>query len=1454
MKLRPVLMTPPHANLSIMNDLIQKRNKPAEVTWDFRTGYGAQQFTIEKGVQDYYYSTHAVVNTVDYPNVTVDVPIVFNTENISTGETVHNTDIDTWSQMPSGTKIIVPSGYGAKFTLTTYAPINVENGTTINGKLPDNIYDEDLKKNSDGAYPYVWTVEDNDNTAELVIGADYSYYQTLKAELPTSAVKELFFSSNNTGMGKVTTDVAPQEILSDGGYSYINGSTVNLIANRSRFYELKYWLDDNGNKYYTDGHYVDSTGVDRGNFVGKKIDDITFSKVTADSLIFALERVYTIQAVFGEKTSYYIDFSTGGNEGLPLYQQHVEWDEKFVMPKHNQNVYREGYTLDYYYDEADETKHYLFGGSYLATKNMLLVPHFKANTKSLGDVTAATTVTWPLAVAEGATEINYNRSAGLIVDQLHFDGDSIDLPLYIDGTSGAANNTSDDAYCAVASGCIMTLPTVNGCQVSLSASNGNFVNTTIAGSSSQNTGSATKYTVGKTVTVTYNGTNSQEQIRYREARQCTWVKATYMPITTKPELDTVYVDNGVGLGEKLAVLRADGTVSGVTATPNYEKNTLGNVSATATNGGSVNITQATPDNPTATLLVNTAGGVTVGTYTINFEAVNTETPVLRSAVVSGNQATTDGSSTVEAGTNGVVKLTFNHAMKDMTLTAADHGLTTSEEGNTVTAVAQTNIVNSKNVYTLNLTYWGVAEGLNTLTIPANTLTDACGTPYPEDITVKFNAKAREDVSQRVFNFVVTHKQSWDAETQTAGELIQTVSKEVLDNLDSLGVSHGTIDEGIALAHSAGNSDRYYIFVPNGEYQLKGNQTRTGVFNDTKNGNNQGLKVSNYYNGETWISRNNVSIIGQSMNGTILFNDPFIYGISYTSTIEVRSKNSDCYFQDLTIDNRYSKYQVDRGDANPGGQAVAVYDRGIHSIWKNIAMKGYQDTFSSGTTTSGSTTNPGCFHNCCYYEDCEVWGTVDFICGGGDSWWERPTFVLRKRDTGNNIVAARQTHTNISCNYTGSDYMFDEKWGYVFNNGVIKAESAAAYNKQNGRYTIARTWGGSPANTYLYTTFEITPDAGGYSNMSQNLVCRMHEYGSMNADGTAADLTKRTIRASTPAAGSDDCILTDEQAAQYTIHNVLGGDEAYDPTIYTESISMANSALNNATDEQGNSILQWTAASNALCYMIFRIDETTGDTLFYTMTTSNRFLPDESQAGRKFLIRAANKRGGLGDPTVAVEYKPLETYEVEVHQVGSNPEMGWATVCLPQNVTFKDEDNFSVYRGVLLDSDTRTINLKKVKGSENLVRGHGYIIYAKPGIYTFRGTYNISNSESILSGNPEDHAVSVGTLNIYTLSYKPEISSEVGMYKYTAQTIPAHKAYLEDSMLEKYNIHIGEAKMSFAFFDEDDEYLDEADAIDGVSENESDEIDILYDLSGKRIESSQMRKGEVYIKGNRKFIY
>lgn len=1488
---------------------LDTRRSSANMMWDFRTGYGAQPMTLGSE-EEFYYSTHCDIEARDGSDLTIDVPIKINTTAAKVidmeGNKLTNEQVDTWISLTEGAVITMPSGQNAQFTLATYQPI-LRGGTTINGRAPDNIDDEYITRNNDGAYLYTWTVPEVDLEATLVIGNDFSFYQYLSASLPDAEYQYLNFATNNASMG--TVSVSPAGMETSRGLAYTNNASVTLSANRNKYYELKYWQDDEGYRYYVRdwdydaqtgdylhkaGQYTDADGNVLGTFSGKKINDVPYSwsSATPDELTIDMTKYISLSAFFGQKKFYYIDFSAGGEAaGLPPYQQHVEWDEKFTMPSHNQHLYIEGYTLDYYTDHLGNR--YDFGEQYLVTDeiavggDLLLMPHFSVNTVSRGQLTTSSVVEWPLSAALGAPAIFYQNSMGLTVEQLDVNGTKIDLPLYINGSSGLVSNADQSSVvaersCTVNKNAVFTLPVTSNCTIELHSDAGEIKTTTIAGTNAY----TTKSSDGRTVTLDYTGSNAEEQIAFAGdgGSRFTYVKVTYNPVSGQPELTGVKIDNTAVSADDLATLKST-TLLEKDYTPTYTGSSMPVVAATTTSSGTTVITQPTPANPVSTILLKTAGGVTVATYNIAFNITGTTAPAVGAVTVNGNDAKNVAVTNVE--TKGVITVTLDHEPGSVTL-ADNTGL-----GQQMKGVADGN--------TLKFSYWDLEYGHTyTLTIPAGTLQDVYGEAYGQAVTVTFTTKAEpDDVPHALYNFVVTHKQSFDAKTQTAGERIQILPDEVLANLDAKGIEYGTLDEGLAKANAAGGTDRYYIFVPDGEYQMQGTEMLNGTYDSHKDNSysylggktdaSKAITVNDFHNGQSYVKRNNVSIIGQSQDSTVIFSDPYIYGISYTNTLGVSAKKENAYFQDFTVENRYSQFQVEKNISNPGDQSAAVYDRGVHSIWKNVTMKGYQDTYVSGSCTSSTQgKSPGFYRTHRYYEDCSVWGTVDFICGGGDDWWERPVLVLRKRSTPNNIVAASHVSKYTSGSYIGADYLYDEPWGYVFNNAVVRCESAEAAALQDGKYNIGRCWQGSPNQTFLYPVYESIPTSVGYTVMTKNLVCRMHEYGSMNADGTIADLTGRTLRAASPAAGSDDCILTASQAAEYTVHNVLGGDNAYDPTAFTKQVD-----LDGVLPIQTDGGISWTGSDQALCYVVFRLNEETGFFEFFDVTTETVFSPDDSQDGRVFYVRAANQRGGLGKPTKTVVFRKADTYILTVPHLSGLGEddddeeewKGWSTICLGFNakvpVSSINEDgtegtgNITVY-GTGTPSDNNKVldgNVLHLKKVNYMVANCGYIVYATTGAkskdYLFKKTWDLNNitngsNSSILGGNPLDEDVAVGTVNCYTMAYKKTINPDcVGFYKFIGDEIPAHKAYLTVETLAKNGIVLEtEAKLgnlSFVFEDMDETFClydisEEADGIATIRSADSAASDAVFDLGGKRLDKSQLRKGMVYIIGGKKVLW
>ncbi|MDE6394780.1 MAG: hypothetical protein K2K77_05500, partial [Duncaniella sp.] len=139
--------------------------------------------------------------------------------------------------------------------------------------------------------------------------------------------------------------------------------------------------------------------------------------------------------------------------------------------------------------------------------------------------------------------------------------------------------------------------------------------------------------------------------------------------------------------------------------------------------------------------------------------------------------------------------------------------------------------------------------------------------------------------------------------------------------------------------AAGSQDGAKIFLPNGTYDL-------------------GTTVL------TPVTGKNVSIIGESTEGTVILNYPPLdaEGISQTATLLNRSEN--LYLQDLTLRNA-----MPFDGKAAAGRAVTLQDKGKNTICKNVSLESYQDTYYSNNTSAYF-----------YFEDGEIHGVVDYVCG------------------------------------------------------------------------------------------------------------------------------------------------------------------------------------------------------------------------------------------------------------------------------------------------------------------------------------------------------------------------------------------------------------------------------------------------------------------------------------------
>lgn len=268
-------------------------------------------------------------------------------------------------------------------------------------------------------------------------------------------------------------------------------------------------------------------------------------------------------------------------------------------------------------------------------------------------------------------------------------------------------------------------------------------------------------------------------------------------------------------------------------------------------------------------------------------------------------------------------------------------------------------------------------------------------------------------------------------------------------------------------------DRAVMYLPNGTYDL-GSDCRTEV-------------------------QSNVAILGESMAGVIIQNTPASPGIQATSTLRI--VGDDVFLQKLTLKNNYNN-----GDPVNDGVAVALEINGNRSICNNVQLQSNQDTYYSNVGASAYG----------YFKGGRITGTVDYVCGDGNIWFEGTEFYNNARVNADVIFAPS---TNAGTAY-----------GYVANNCFVNGD-----NGQATHFNIARPWQNSPAVTLINTTFNQLPSAAGYTSMNGGLVLRFHEYNSKNASGNA--VTEHNLTACSGAEGSDGLYLTG--IGNYNYETVLG---------------------------------------------------------------------------------------------------------------------------------------------------------------------------------------------------------------------------------------------------------------------------------------------------------------------------
>ena len=383
-------------------------------------------------------------------------------------------------------------------------------------------------------------------------------------------------------------------------------------------------------------------------------------------------------------------------------------------------------------------------------------------------------------------------------------------------------------------------------------------------------------------------------------------------------------------------------------------------------------------------------------------------------------------------------------------------------------------------------------------------------------------------------------------------------------------------DALDAANGMSGTDRVYVYLPNGTYDL-GTKTLTE------------------------ISRNNISIIGESMEGVIIKNRPIKEGIAITATLLNTATNT--YLQDLTIDCIAPYGTGD--DTKSAERGVCFQDKGNQTVMKKVYLKGLQDTYYSNS-------NSGTY----YFEDCKIEGSVDYVCGNGDVYFNKTTFYTVNKSTGaaGGVIAAPNTK---------------KSFGYIFNECTLDGMS-----NEDGKYRLGRPWASGTIVRMLDTKMLIKPTAVGWDEWStdvakQNSVEQFGEYNSVNANGTAIDLSQRKTSFKGVA---NNPVITAEEAANYRPEAIFTG--AWKPFTTSEQKEVEEGSA-----KLENGVITWKAVEGVTSYAIFKNNELLAivEGTSYTLEQPAASRGSEpTTTADVYTIRAINAMGGMGEPVVIID--------------------------------------------------------------------------------------------------------------------------------------------------------------------------------------------------------------------------
>ena len=251
------------------------------------------------------------------------------------------------------------------------------------------------------------------------------------------------------------------------------------------------------------------------------------------------------------------------------------------------------------------------------------------------------------------------------------------------------------------------------------------------------------------------------------------------------------------------------------------------------------------------------------------------------------------------------------------------------------------------------------------------------------------------------------------------------------------------------------------------------------------------------------SKNKVTFIGEDKESTILTYYDFAqkknrYGeeIGTTGSSSFFIFGTDFTAKNITFEN----------SVGPVGQAVAVRVTGDRAIFENCKFLGFQDTLYAHGTNSRQ-----------YYKDCYIEGTTDFIFGWATAVFDNCEIYSKK---GGHYITAASTEEGTA-------------HGFVFLNSKLTGNAPAE------DVYLGRPWRDHAQTVFINTAMGPHIKKDGWHNWSKPHAEKTSFYAESGSTGPGASLKNR-VKWSKQLSAKD--------AAKYTVRNILGGSDDWNPLL------------------------------------------------------------------------------------------------------------------------------------------------------------------------------------------------------------------------------------------------------------------------------------------------------------------